>query len=164
MDDRAASPPLEQRIAETLFGDPVLDGSRIRIAVGKTGGVVLDGSVHTYAEKCLAEELVRRVEGVARVRNQLDVRLTIGDYRTDATLERVFHDLFEFLARMPPERPRVRVLDGWVTLEGAVPFAFQKELLERVVRDVAGVRGITNRLRVVDERRTSRPPLGAATS
>jgi osmotically-inducible protein OsmY len=47
---------------------------------------------------------------------------------------------------MPPERPRVSVSDGWVTLEGTVQREFQRQLIEKAVREVAGVRGITNAL------------------
>src|SRR5690349_3291902 len=42
---------------------------------------------------------------------------------------------------MPSERPRVSVLNGWVTLEGTVSHAFQKQLLANAIREVTGVVG-----------------------
>lgn len=154
---------LERRILDELQTHSPIDTSRIRVTASAQALVTLDGVVRTYAEKCLLEENVRAVPGVAGVKNELDVRLTIGDYRTDGTLQRLLHDMLDGLARMPAERPRVSVLDGWVTLEGTVPHAFQKLLVERTVREVAGVRGITNGIEVEKERRAQRPRLSAAT-
>ncbi len=154
---------LERKILDELQIQASIDTSRIRVTASAKGLVTLDGVVPTYAEKCALEENVRRVPGVAGVKNELDVRLTIGDYRTDGTLQRVIHDMLDGLARMPAERPRVSVLDGWVTLEGTVPQAFQKLLVENTVREIAGVRGITNRIEVEKERRAQRPRYSAAT-
>lgn len=153
---------LERRILDELQDYSSIDTSRIRVTATADGLVILEGVVHTYAEKCALEENVRTVTGVSGVQNELEVRLTIGDYRTDGTLRRVLQDMVDGLARMPAERPRVSVADGWVTLEGIVAHAFQKLLVENTIREVAGVRGITNRVEIERERRTLRPPLSSA--
>jgi osmotically-inducible protein OsmY len=144
-DDRAT---LQRRLKGALRWHRGIDAARVAVSVDDTGRVTLEGSVPTYADKCAIEEAVKLVPGVNGVRNRVDVRLTIADYRTDAALERILNDLFEFLSRMPPERPRVTVLNGWVTIEGSVVWAHQRQLIEKTVREVAGVRGITNRLTV----------------
>ena len=138
---------LQQAILNELRCDPAIDPVRIRVAVND-GLAVLSGAVSTYPEKCRAEAIAWRMQGITRVRNDIEVRITVGDYRTDATLQRVLGDLLEALARLP-ERPAVTVRDGWVTLEGEVAWAFQKQLVEKAVRDIAGVRGITNRITVL---------------
>ncbi|HET8772850.1 MAG TPA: BON domain-containing protein [Thermoanaerobaculia bacterium] len=148
MPERAGSPELQRRLRAALRWQPGIDPARIAISAGDAGRVTLEGSVSTYADKCAVEDAVKHMPGVAGVRNRIEVRLTIGDYRTDTTLERVLRDLFEFLSRMPPERPRAAVANGWVTLEGSVLWPHQKQLIERAVREIAGVRGITNRLTV----------------
>ncbi len=151
-------------VADTLRSQPGIDPARLRFTISGDGVVTLEGVVHTYADKCTAEEALLRVPDVFAVWNLLEVRLTIGDYRTDATLERVLRELIDSLARMPSERPRVSVLNGWVTLEGTVSHAFQKQLLANAIREVAGVVGISNQIAVGQERRTDRPPLPCATS
>lgn len=151
-------------VADTLRSQPGIDPARLQFTISGDGVVTLEGVVHTYADKCTAEEALLRVPDVFAVRNLLEVRLTIGDYRTDATLERVLRELIDSLARMPSERPRVSVLNGWVTLEGTVSYAFQKQLLANAIREVAGVVGISNQIAVQQERRTDRPPLACATS
>jgi osmotically-inducible protein OsmY len=137
---------LQRRLKHALRWNPGIDANRVAISVDGVGRVTLEGSVPTYADRCSVEEAVKSVPGVAGVRNRVEVRLTIADYRTDAALERILSDLFEFLARMPPERPRAMVVNGWVTIEGSVPWAHQKQLIEKAVREIAGVKGITNRL------------------
>jgi osmotically-inducible protein OsmY len=134
------------RVMDALRWHRELDLARVTLKRDQSGRITLQGTVPTYAEKCSIEEIVRGLDGVAGVRNRLDVRITIGDYRTDEMLARVLQNLFESLARMPGQLPRVTVADGWVTLEGRVDAAWQKQLIENAVRDVAGVRGITNRL------------------
>ena len=137
---------LQRRLKHALRWHPGIDANRVAISVDGVGRVTLEGSVPTYADRCSVEEAVKSVPGVAGVRNRVEVRLTIADYRTDATLERILADLFEFLSRMPPERPRATVVNGWVTIEGSVPWPHQKQLIEKAVREIAGVKGITNRL------------------
>jgi len=137
---------LQRRVKGALRWHPGIESARVAISVDGVGRVTLEGSVPTYADKCAIEEAVKSVPGVAGVRNRMDVRLTIADYRTDASLERILGDLFEFLSRMPPERPRATVVNGWVTIDGSVAGSHQKQLIEKAVREIAGVKGITNRL------------------
>jgi len=152
MVERAASTELQRRLRSALRWHPGIDAARIAISADDSGRVTLEGSVPTYADKCAVEDAVKRVDGVAGVRNRIEVRLTIGDYRSDATLARVLGDLFEFLSRMPPELPRVTVANGWVTLEGSVLWPHQKQMIEKAVCAIAGVRGITNKLIVTRQR------------
>lgn len=151
-------------VVDTLRAQPGIDPGRLRFTISGDGIVTLEGIVHTYADKCMAEEALLRVPDICGVRNLLEVRLTVGDYRTDATLERVLRELIDSLARMPADRPRMSVNQGWVTLEGTVAHPFQKQLVANAVREVAGVVGITNQIAIEKERRTERPPLACATS
>lgn len=137
---------LQRRVKSALRAHPAIDANRVALSVDGAGRVTLEGSVPTYADKCALEELATGVPGVAGVRNRVEVRLTIADYRTDAALERILADLFEFLSRMPPERPHATVVKGWITIEGTVSWPHQKQLIEKAVREIAGVKGITNRL------------------
>lgn len=151
-------------VADTLRAQPGIDPARLRFTISGDGIVTLEGVVHTYGDKCTAEEALLRVPDIWGVRNLLEVRLTIGDYRPDATLERVLRELIDSLARMPADRPRATVHHGWVTLEGTVTHPFQKQLVANAIREVAGVVGITNQIAIESERRAERPPLSYATS
>jgi len=148
MNQQHAGTGLQHSVTDELRWDPRLDASKVAVsAEGAT--VTLAGSVHSYSERCRAEALARRVRGVAEVKNALEVRLTIGDYRTDPTLERLATDILESLPAMIPERPRAMVRDGWLTLDGVVESAAQKRTIEQAFIYIAGIRGVTNRINVV---------------
>jgi osmotically-inducible protein OsmY len=49
---------------------------------------------------------------------------------------------------VPADRVRVVVERGWITLEGTVDYYYQKSAAESDVRNLTGVRGVTNALAV----------------
>lgn len=55
---------------------------------------------------------------------------------------------FEWSIQVPEQRIAVEVQDRWVTLTGAVDWRYQKFAAEAVVREVEGVRGVTNLIRI----------------
>ena len=129
-------------VRQLLVWDPRIDDGRIRVDVVE-GTAVLTGAVRTLRERIWCEEITKRIRGVTAVSNELEVRLTIGDYRPDETLERVLRTTLEALTCLP-ERPHLTVQNGWVTLRGSVRWRYQKRLIEEAVTSIAGVRGITN--------------------
>lgn len=140
---------LRTDIVEELQGDPRLDATRITVTESEAGTVILSGSVHNYPERCWAEEVAGRIAGVTAVQNDLEVRLTIGEYRSDETLQRIICEILEALAAMPQKRPEAIVRGGWLTLRGRVPWPCQKRLVEQAVSPIAGIRGITNHIDVM---------------
>lgn len=138
---------LEAAVVDELRWNRSLSAERITVEV--TGSlVVLRGVVRTYVDRCRAEEIVKSIRGVGSVRNEIEVHVTVGEYRTDRTLERLAAEILESLALLPDARPRASVADGWVTLEGVVDRPCLTRFAEDAIRGIAGVRGITNRLQV----------------
>ncbi|MGZ8833902.1 MAG: BON domain-containing protein [Thermoanaerobaculia bacterium] len=142
MEVKLASRALADDVLDALRWDPRIDTTKVDVGIFD-GTAVVKGVVHTLRERGWCDEIIKRMRGITAVRNELEVRLTIGDYRTDATLHRVIVELFDALAALPPERPHVTVHGGWVTLRGSVRRRFQKRLAEQAASEVAGVRGIT---------------------
>lgn len=64
--------PLADRIDSAINHSPYLVGHTLRIEMD-AGRVVLHGVVPSYYQKQIAQEVVRSVEGVERVDNQLEV-------------------------------------------------------------------------------------------
>ena len=52
---------------------------------------------------------------------------------------------------MPQDRIQVIVEDGWVTLKGEVDWYYQKEEAERTVRNLTGVKGVSNLIAVAQK-------------
>lgn len=115
------------------------------IAVGVREGIVtLGGFVDSLADKGKAERVAARVKGVRAVVNEIEVKLPSWSQRADPDIARAVLDALKWNIAVPHEHIRVKVEDGWVTLEGEVPWYHQKEAAERSVRFLTGVRGVLN--------------------
>lgn len=71
-----AAPPsiesLQERINQALSKSPYTPGHRLRVEEAD-GAVRLRGQVTTFFEKQMAQEVVRRLDGVQHVENLLEV-------------------------------------------------------------------------------------------
>jgi osmotically-inducible protein OsmY len=66
---------LESRLETALSGSPYLAGRTVRFET-EAGRVVLRGTVNSYFQKQMAQESLRRVEGVDEIENELTVMWT----------------------------------------------------------------------------------------
>ena len=134
---------IKRDVEAELRWNPDIDATDIAVAV-KNGVVTLSGFVRSYAQKFEAEQTAKRVNGVAAVANDIEVRLPLFNQRPDPEIAR---DAVEEIQKNLPyssDHIRVVVRDGWVTLEGSVEWNYQRERAEQVVRRVRGVKGVTN--------------------
>jgi osmotically-inducible protein OsmY len=102
------------------------------------------GFVKSYSDRLEAEAAAKRVAGVKAVANDLEVRLPAIDQRPDPDIAR--DAVTALKAELPISHDRIKLIvkDGWVTLEGAVEWQYQKTTAENAVRKVKGVKGVTN--------------------
>ena len=132
---------IQNNVLAELKWDAQVQPNEIGVIV-KDGVVTLTGWVDSYLKKWSAEETVLRVAGVKAVANDIEVRL--ANERTDADIAQAAAHALEWDATIPPEMVQATVSKGWVTLKGQVEWQYQREEAERVVRRLAGVRGVTN--------------------
>ena len=136
---------LQDDVVQELRWDPqVGEPDHIGVAAAD-GAVTLTGHTTTYAEKLAAVRAAERVYGVRSVADDLHVRLA-GSPRDDADVARAIAHVLEWNVQIPSGRVQARVQDGWVTLEGQVDHDFQRREVERMVRHVRGVIGVTDAL------------------
>jgi len=139
-------------VIEELRCEPrISDPDAIGVAV-KDGAVTLTGSVPSYAEKLAATEAAERVYGVKAVASDLKVKLP-GTPRDDADIATAIAHVLDWNVQIPEGKVQARVQDGWVTLEGEVEHDYQRREVERMVRNVRGVVGVTDTI-------TVKPPPG----
>jgi len=136
---------LHKRILEALEWDPSLDATRIGVAA-KDGVVTLTGQVPSWADRLVAERVAKRIAGVKGLANDLEVRLPGDMRRTDTDLATAGVKALEWDVQVPHPKIKLRVADGWITLEGEVEWQFQREAAERAVRHLLGVRGVSNQI------------------
>jgi osmotically-inducible protein OsmY len=138
---------IQRDVSSELKWEPSLRGDDIAVTV-RDGIVTLAGHVASYIEKWRAERVASRVKGVKAIVNDLEVRLASSSQRPDPDIARAAVSALEWNASVPNDRIRVKVENGWVTLEGDVDFYFQREAAERAVRTLWGVKGVTNLITV----------------
>jgi osmotically-inducible protein OsmY len=133
-------------LAEMKF-EPRVQPNEIGVAV-KNGVVTLTGFVDSYTKKWAAEDAAHRVRGVKAVANDIEVRLSSLFERTDTDIAAAAVRALEWDAFVPTDKLDVTVSKGWVTLKGEVEWNYQKDDAERVVRRLAGVKGVSNLITV----------------
>ena len=131
----------EDVIKELRWDPKVPNPDAIGVAV-EDGAVTLTGHVSTYPEKLAAAKAAERVYGVKAVANQLEVRLT--DKRDDSDIAKAIAHILDWNTNIPTGTVQARVEHGWVTLEGVGEYWYQRDEVERQVRHVRGVIGVTN--------------------
>lgn len=132
---------LRTSVTAELSWDPSIRDEDIATAV-KDGVVTLAGSIDTYAQRYAAERAVERVNGVRAIVNDLTVKLQME--RSDADLAHAAVNALRWNIQVPDERIKVKVANGWLTIEGEVDRYFEKEAAERAVRYLMGVKGVNN--------------------
>jgi hyperosmotically inducible protein len=131
-----------------LFADDRVPGSDINVET-QNGMVTLRGKVPTADQKRAAEEVTRTVDGVASVRNDLQVvpateRKVVNAQDKDlktAVQARIKQD-----TRLRGSDIDVRVDAGVVTLTGDVGDVGARARASEVARSVPGVRSVKNEL------------------
>ncbi|HEY4388387.1 MAG TPA: BON domain-containing protein [Ktedonobacteraceae bacterium] len=134
---------IQRDVLEELKWDSRVRPNEVGVAV-KDGIVTLTGWVDSYLKKLAAEEAAHRVHGVKAVANDIEVRLPGSAERTDPDLAAAVLNALRWDAGIPAGKLDVTVSNGWVTLKGEVEYGFQKSEAERAIRNLSGIRGISN--------------------
>lgn len=138
---------LKRDILDELSWDPSVNATAIGVIV-QDGVVTLTGHLATYSEKHAAERAVLRVSGVKALAVELDVRLASSHNRTDAELVAAVQHALEWSAVVPRHCIQPKAEKGWITLSGQVEWEYQSGAAERTVRDLIGVVGVSNLIKV----------------
>jgi osmotically-inducible protein OsmY len=134
---------IQADVLAELKWEPRVSPNEIGVMV-KDGVVTLTGTVDSYTKRWAAEDAAHRVRGVKAVANEIEVRLSSTGERTDKDIAAAVVRALEWDAFVPIDKLDVTVSDGWVTIKGEVDWQFQKQDIERVVRRLQGVKGVTN--------------------
>lgn len=135
---------LQRDVIDELKWDPLISASEIGVSA-KEGVVTLSGYVDSFSKKYAAEKAAKRVNGVQAVAEDIEVRLTNGLARHDDTaIAATILTAFKWNSLVPESQLKIKVDDSWVTLEGTVDWQFQKDAAYKAVRDISGIRGVSN--------------------
>jgi osmotically-inducible protein OsmY len=137
---------IENNIKNSLTANPDIDLIEMEVIVS-SGRVTLKGTVDACWKKIHAEELVFTEPGVEEIENHLAVVPT-GNITDKAIAEDIVASL-ESKAAVSADGVEVKVTDGDVMLTGSVPNWGIWKAAREAAFYTAGVRKVTNRLKVM---------------
>jgi osmotically-inducible protein OsmY len=136
---------LKRDVTAELAWDPAVDSTAIGVAA-KDGVVTLTGHIDTFAQKHAAARAVRRVFGVKAIALELDVKLAPDHKRSDTDIALSAEHALKWNTLVPADKIRLDVDHGWITLRGEVDWEFQRRTIEKAIRPLMGVVGISNEI------------------
>ena len=136
---------LQQHVQNALDWEPSIESTEIGVSVDN-GIVTLRGDVHSYAERSAAERVALRVYGTKAVANDINIRLTSPYERTDTEIAQAAVSALKWNTMVPADKVNLAVSNGWITLTGTTDRQYQRDAAARAVRDLMGVKGVTNNI------------------
>ena len=135
---------LQKQILDAIHWEPVLSATQIAVEV-KDGIATLTGFVISYPQKLEAEQVVKRIAGVKAIVEKIEVQHEEGwPLMKDEDIATAVLQSLDWNWKIPKERIKVKVEDGWVYLEGELLWNYQKlEAVEAILR-IEGIKGVTN--------------------
>jgi len=99
------------------------------------------GTVPSYPQYLEAAAAARRVAGVKKLQNHLEVVLSAEDYRDDATLTTVANNALTLNIAVP-DGVEATANNGNITLAGTVSYGTERAAAEQAVTYLIGVRNV----------------------
>ena len=145
---------IQMDVMAQLKWDPLLIANEIGVAV-KNGIVTLAGTVDTFSKKIAAEAAAKKIVGVKGVALDIDVIPSHSTKRNDSQIAEAVVNALRWDTKVPDEKISTSVEDGWVTLEGIVEWEFQISAAYDAVKNLLGVKGLTNLIKIVPKIQSS---------
>jgi osmotically-inducible protein OsmY len=137
---------IRDAVESELSFDPLVDDADISVK-NINGDVALNGTVPSYPQYLEAAAAARRVGGVKKVQNHLEVVLSAEDYRDDAALTTVANNALTGNVTVP-DGVEATGKDGNVTLTGTVSYGTERTAAEQAVTYLTGVRNVRDDIEI----------------
>lgn len=142
---RKTDAEIQQDVIRELKWDARVEETDVGVEVDN-GIVTLTGTVTSWGKRIAAEDAAHRVRGVHDVANDIAVKVPGTGGRTDTEIAQAVRNALVWDVFVPDTRIQSTVSDGVVTLKGDVDSWIQRDDADRVVRNLAGVRGLKNEI------------------
>lgn len=138
---------LQKDVQDAIKWEPLLSVAEIGVTV-KDGIVSLTGVVDTYVKKLEAETAAKNVTGVRAVVEKIEIRLSDAWSTSNTEIAADVLSALKSNLSIPIDNVKVKVEDGWITLEGTVTWKFEKDNAENAIKNLTGVKGVTNLIEI----------------
>lgn len=138
---------LQKDVQNALKWEPLLRAAEIGVTVNN-GVVHLSGTVDSYSKKLEAETATKNVTGVTAVVEEIKVHFGSNWNRTNDEIAHAIVAALKDNWLIAADKVKVKVEDGWVTFTGSLPWYYQKMSAEDSVKNLYGVKGVTNNINI----------------
>lgn len=138
---------LQTDVQNAIKWEPLLHAAEIGVTA-KDGVVSLTGVVDSFIKKTEAENAAKKVIGVKALVENIEVKFPGSWSKTDAEVANEILVAFKANYSVPNDKVSIKVEDGWVTLEGELPWNYQKVAAKNAINHLSGVRGVTNNIKI----------------
>lgn len=136
---------LQKDVQEAIKWEPLLNAAEIGVTA-KGGVITLTGVVDSYAKKLEAEDAAKSVAGVIAVVEKIEVKFGSSWEKGDDEIVTEVLRALKGSWKVPHELVKVKVENGWITLNGELSWNFQKDAAKNSVNHLLGVKGVTNNI------------------
>lgn len=141
---------LQKDVMDAIKWEPLLNAAEIGVTV-KDGVVTLSGIVNNYSKKAEAEHAAKNVSGVNAVVEKIEIKFDSNEKKNDNNLaDEIVHSL-KSKWDIPDNKIKVKVENGWITLDGELHWNYQKQTAVRSINSISGITGITNNIVIKSE-------------
>lgn len=147
---RSKDAELKEAVTRELAADALADVADVGVEV-QQGVVRVSGIVESWAKRVAAIKAAHRVLGVLDVVDDIIVRWPGATEQTDTQIAHNVRQALLWDVFVPEERITSTVNQGWVVLEGEVTSWAERDAAGRAIQNLAGVRGVTNKLDVTPQ-------------
>ena len=139
---------LQKDVQDAIKWEPLLNAAEIGVTV-KDGIVTLTGVVDSYTKKTEAEDAAKNVAGVKAVVEKIEVKFssTYGKKNDNEIADEIV-SAFKWNWQVPNDKVKVKVENGWITLEGELEYNHQRDAAKDAVKNLLGVVGVSNNITI----------------
>jgi osmotically-inducible protein OsmY len=137
---------IRDAVERELGYDPLVDDSDISVK-NINGDVALNGTVPSYPQYLGAAAAARRVAGVKKLQNHLEVVLPTETYRDDAALTTAANNALTLNITVP-DGVEATAKNGNLTLTGIVSYGTERTAAEQAVTYLTGVRNVRDDIEI----------------
>lgn len=141
---------LQKDVQDAIKWEPLLNAAEIGVTV-KDGVVTLTGIVDSFVKKTEAEDAAKNVAGVKAVVEKIQIKFGHTDKIDDNEIATGVLNAFKWNWEIPNNKVKVKVEDGWVTLQGDLQWNYQKDAALRSVSHLIGVKGVIDNMQIKSE-------------
>lgn len=138
---------LQKDVQNAIKWEPLLNAAEIGVTA-KDGVVSLTGVVDNYSKKLEAENAAKNVAGVKAVVENIEVKFISSWNKSDLDIANEAIAALKSNWVIPKDKVKVKVENGWITLDGELPWYYQREAAKSAVNYLSGVKGVTNNIKV----------------